>query len=209
MAFLQSTILGAGRLNAKLLPLARRGLCAVATNPQRARRRRSLPSRLSFGGLTLDGGMGSAAFAGWMIPSRSATTAQAIQSSIQDPQARAKKYVITADDLSALLDKSPVAVRLFDVREPNEVQESGKISGAVNVPLTKLKAALTLDPAAFQTEYGAAKPSKDDTLSLVFYGLSSVKSTTALEIAYKLGYKKALHYPGGWEEWSTRNPAKV
>jgi len=55
--------------------------------------------------------------------------------------------------------------------------------------VTKLKASLQLDPEQFATQFGAAKPAKDGQ-NIVFYGLSSVKSTAAVEIAHKLGFKK-------------------
>jgi len=55
--------------------------------------------------------------------------------------------------------------------------------------VTKLKASLQLDPEQFRTQFSATKPAKDGE-SVVFYGLSSVKSTAAVEIAHKLGFKK-------------------
>jgi len=55
--------------------------------------------------------------------------------------------------------------------------------------VTKLKASLQLDPEEFETEFRAKKPAKDNE-SIVFYGFSSVKSTAAVEIAHKLGFKK-------------------
>jgi len=59
--------------------------------------------------------------------------------------------------------------------------------------VTKLKASLQLDAEQFATQFSAAKPAKDGQ-NIVFYGFSSVKSTAAVEIAHKLGFKKyALH----------------
>jgi len=55
--------------------------------------------------------------------------------------------------------------------------------------VTKLKASLQLDPEQFTAQFSAAKPAKDDQ-NIVFYGFSSVKSTAAVEIAHKLGFKK-------------------
>jgi len=120
-----------------------------------------------------------------------------------DPGKLHKKFELTVVELAALLSKSPTDVQLFDVREPNEIEQTGSLPGAVNIPLTKLKSALMLHADQFQDEFGVRKPNKDDTTTVVvFYGHSAVKSSAALEIAYKLGYKKARFYPGGWEEWS-------
>jgi rhodanese-related sulfurtransferase len=152
---------------------------------------------------------------------RSATTVPAqesapvIQSSVQDPSVpgavKGKKYVITADELAVLLEKTPSEIRLLDVREPKDVEEYGKLPGSINIPLTKLKSALNSEPAQFEAEFGTAKPTKEEAAQMIFYGHCAVKSTTALEIAHKMGYKKARHYPGGWEEWSSRGspPPKV
>jgi len=55
--------------------------------------------------------------------------------------------------------------------------------------VTKLKASLQLDPEQFETQFGTTKPAKDGH-NIVFYGFSSVKSTAAVEIAHKLGFKR-------------------
>lgn len=110
-----------------------------------------------------------------------------------------KKTEITYEELSKLVDDG--TLRLFDVREPADVNETGIIKSAINIPLTKLKASLQLDVEQFETQFRTTKPAKGGQ-DIVFYGFSSVKSTAAVEIAHKLGFKKARHFPGGWEEWS-------
>lgn len=106
---------------------------------------------------------------------------------------------VTREDLISLIETESLA--LFDVRESSEVDQSGVIAGATNIPLSKLKASFSLDDAEFKATFNTTKPTKDDA-NILFYGFCSVKSTTALEIVHKLGFKKARHYPGGWEEWS-------
>lgn len=134
-----------------------------------------------------------------------------IQSSIQDhidPRSgvvKTKKFVVTWQELEQMLEGGPNAVKLIDVREPKEVEETGLLPRAINIPLSTLKASLQLSPEMFEALYGVVKPTRDDPTPLVFYARSAVKSSTALEIAYKLGLKKSRHYPGGWEEWSTRH----
>jgi rhodanese-related sulfurtransferase len=110
-----------------------------------------------------------------------------------------RKLEVSRDDLISMIASG--TVNLYDVREPTEIEESGKIASAINVPLSIMKASFSLDDEQFRVKFGKAKPAKDSA-DIVFYGFCSVKSTTALEIAHKLGFKKARHYPGGWEEWS-------
>jgi len=106
---------------------------------------------------------------------------------------------VTREDLIRLIETE--SLYLYDVRESSEVDETGVIAGAINIPLSKLKASFSLDDEQFKATFCSTKPGKDDA-NLLFYGFCSVKSTTALEIVHKLGFKKARHYPGGWEEWS-------
>jgi len=114
---------------------------------------------------------------------------------------KAKKTEVLLDELIQLIDSD--AIRLIDVREPNEIEETGSIPSSINIPVTHLKSALLLTDEEFFMTFGVKKPRKDDT-DVVYYGLSSVKSAAAVEIAQKLGYKRARHYTGGWDEWSLK-----
>ena len=62
----------------------------------------------------------------------------AVRSSVQDPEAKAKKLVITFDELTAALAQAgqggAAGVRLVDVREPKEIEETGRLPGAINIP---------------------------------------------------------------------------
>ncbi|KAL1245519.1 Thiosulfate sulfurtransferase/rhodanese-like domain-containing protein [Trichinella spiralis] len=89
-------------------------------------------------------------------------------------------YELTYEELKALYDANDVLI--IDVRDPEEIKKQGKIEGSYNIPLGQLSEALKLTPEAFRKHH--------------------IKSTAALEIAHKYGYKKSRHYPAGWEEWS-------
>jgi len=103
------------------------------------------------------------------------------------------------EDLVELINSGNL--QLIDVREPHEVQ-AGQIPTAINIPLLKLKYSLQLPEELYMAQYGAGRlPMGND---MIFYGLCSVKGITALEIAFKLGLKKARHYPGGYQEWCAR-----
>ncbi|KRY01007.1 Thiosulfate sulfurtransferase/rhodanese-like domain-containing protein 3, partial [Trichinella pseudospiralis] len=105
-------------------------------------------------------------------------------------------YELTYEELKALYDADDVLI--IDVRDPEEIKKQGKIEGSYN-----LSEALKLTPEAFRKQYHFEKPTKYDA-NIVFHGLSHIKSTAALEIAHKYGYKKSRHYPAGWEEWSKK-----
>lgn len=105
---------------------------------------------------------------------------------------------LSYDDLQALIDCGDI--QLFDVREPKEILDTGKIPCAINIPLGQIKDALAMEKHAFLELYQVDKPEQQDT-NIVFVGLSHIKSSTALELAHRAGFKKARHYYGGYEEW--------
>jgi len=108
---------------------------------------------------------------------------------------------LSYEQLNALIESRDIV--LIDVREQKEIEALGKISDSINIPLSQIKASLQLANADFAERFKCEKPQKHAT-NLVFYGLCEVKSSAALEIAHKLGYKKARHFPGGFEEWAKR-----
>lgn len=112
-----------------------------------------------------------------------------------------KPTEISFEELLELIDDGGI---IIDVRSEKEAVENGLIPQAKNIPLEQLKEALCLDPEEFERTYGMTKPTKKDC-RLVFYATGPVKSSTALELAQKLGFKKARHYPGGWKEWSEKH----
>jgi len=113
-----------------------------------------------------------------------------------------KKKEVIYEELVELIEKGDI--RLVDVREPKELQETGQIPKSINIPLKQLKSFLQQKDDAVDSEVrNIPCPQKDDA-NLIYYGLSEVKGLAALEIAHKCGYKKSRHYPGGWDEWSKK-----
>jgi len=112
-----------------------------------------------------------------------------------------QEHDLEYEDLLALLESGDI--QLFDVREPFEVKQTGMIKSATNIPLGLLKDALKLDDATFIQRFGVPKPLPQDK-NTIFYGYGPIKSKAALELAAKVGYHKARHYVGGWEDWSMR-----
>lgn len=124
----------------------------------------------------------------------------------EDKVSAPKKTEITYDELLAFVELEKKF--LFDVRDATEIKGTGTIPSAINIPLTKLKSSMVLPDEEFHQTYKVKKPTLDESNLIVFYGLSSVKSSAALEILQKMGYKKARHYPGGFEEWKQKMTAK-
>ncbi|XP_051552399.1 thiosulfate sulfurtransferase/rhodanese-like domain-containing protein 1 [Myxocyprinus asiaticus] len=108
--------------------------------------------------------------------------------------------VITYEQLKDML--STGRVQLFDVREPDEF-EGGFIPGATNIPLAEVEQALRLSPHQFRERYGVAKPQIEDS-DFVLYCQRGRRSLTALKTAWALGYTRARHYAGGYNEWLQR-----
>lgn len=117
---------------------------------------------------------------------------------VQEIEREIQWFDVDTDELVELLADGDI--QLFDVREPEELVETGHIPGAVNLPLGEVDTALGMFPEAFQQKYGVPKPSKEDD-NIVFQCRSGVRSLSAMETAHALGYKKARHYVRGWLGW--------
>ncbi|XP_072180040.1 thiosulfate sulfurtransferase/rhodanese-like domain-containing protein 3 [Diadema setosum] len=95
-------------------------------------------------------------------------------------------------------------ITLIDVRREEELQETGMMYGALNIPLDELKQAFELPDDKFEQRYGKPRP-KDNGASIVFSCRSGRRSLTAIEIAREKGFSKARHYPGGWIGWHAKS----
>jgi len=134
---------------------------------------------------------------------RSFATAEANEVNKTDEEkGKAKKRTeVTYDEVVSLL--SAGASRFVDVRDANERAASGSLPGSVSIPLGDLRRALQMEDDLYASQYGVAKPNKDGS-DVIFFSLSSVQSSAAVELAHKMGFKKARSYPGGWQEWSSK-----
>ncbi|XP_073820329.1 rhodanese domain-containing protein CG4456-like [Musca autumnalis] len=94
---------------------------------------------------------------------------------------------------------------LIDVREPQELQESGKIPTSINIPLDQVITVLShdTDASAFKTKYGRDLP--ELKTELIFHCRSGIRSQKAAEIAKQLGYVNVKNYVGSWLEWAEKN----
>ncbi|XP_013388926.1 thiosulfate:glutathione sulfurtransferase-like isoform X2 [Lingula anatina] len=94
-------------------------------------------------------------------------------------------------------------IQLFDVRNPWEVEATGMIPQAINLPLGEIKAAFEMPPHKFEALYKAEQPEPEDD-NIVFYCRSGVRSRNAMNTVHELGFGKARHYIGGWNGWAER-----
>ncbi|PMB71236.1 Thiosulfate sulfurtransferase RDL2, mitochondrial [Beauveria bassiana] len=94
-------------------------------------------------------------------------------------------------------DKNVVFV---DVREPAELHETGKIPGAINIPVTTAVQSLHVPEQEFEEMYGYERPGKDKTL--VFYCKAGVRARTAAGLALHAGWTSVGEYRGSWLDWA-------
>lgn len=112
------------------------------------------------------------------------------------------------EDVKALTEDSEKL--LVDVREPNEIQESGKIPHSINIPLGMVAQALspTMSADNFLQKYGRQKPDKET--EIIFHCRLGMRSLKAAQEASKLGFSNVKTYEGSWKDWAEKeNLAKA
>ncbi|XP_018335422.1 uncharacterized protein LOC108744245 [Agrilus planipennis] len=94
-------------------------------------------------------------------------------------------------------------VLIVDVRDRHEVANSGRIRGSVNIPLAELELAFSrMSETEFKKNYGRSKPGRD--FPIVFSCQAGVRSTQAMRIMQRIGYKNLYNYSGGWQDYKAR-----
>ncbi|KEG11355.1 Heat shock protein 67Bb [Trypanosoma grayi] len=92
------------------------------------------------------------------------------------------------------------SVPIIDVRDRDEVKNSGLIPSATNVPLNELAGALSLADAEYTAKYAAPMPKRD--AKVVVYCLKGMRADKGCTLLQKEGFTAADTYPGSWDEWS-------
>ncbi len=98
---------------------------------------------------------------------------------------------IDADDARALIDGGNAVV--IDVREPAELLKTGKIPGAINIPLAEFLA--KTDPASADRE-----PMLQPDKPVILYCASGQRSQFAGNKLLELGYHEVFNL-GGLRDW--------
>lgn len=97
---------------------------------------------------------------------------------------------IDADEVFEAISAKKNVV-LLDVRTPQELLR-GKIIGSINVPLNEIEEKVEL-----------ALPDKDKTIYV--YCLSGSRSSVAVELMIKMGYKNVYSMTSGLLAWRAKN----
>ncbi|OTB00064.1 hypothetical protein M426DRAFT_324567 [Hypoxylon sp. CI-4A] len=99
-------------------------------------------------------------------------------------------------------------VTLIDVREPSELARTGRIPGALNVPISSAPDSFHIGADEFEERYGFARPDPEDGGGgggnvVVFYCKAGVRSRAAAQIARSAGWRAEAvgEYPGSWLDW--------
>ncbi|XP_046573110.1 thiosulfate:glutathione sulfurtransferase-like isoform X2 [Haliotis rubra] len=98
---------------------------------------------------------------------------------------------------SAMQKENPY---LIDIREPQELVESGGIPEALNIPLGELESALEMAPHAYKSLYGREKPDANKTTLILFCARGN-RSYRAVMMTRELGFKRSWHLVKGFNYW--------
>ena len=104
---------------------------------------------------------------------------------------------ITPDEAQAMIARGGVLV--VDVREPPELQTSGKIDGALNVSGGMLE--FRADPQSPHHD-----PRFDKTKTTILYCASGTRSALAGKLLKDMGYEKVFNL-GGFKDWAAAGGA--
>ncbi|KAJ5278901.1 hypothetical protein N7478_004273 [Penicillium angulare] len=111
---------------------------------------------------------------------------------------------------SSSSDPSHNPVILIDVREPAELNGTGIIPSAINIPLASQPDALYLEADEFETRFGFPKPVIEKDQQIVFYCKAGVRAEAAAQLAVAAGYDAdaiGIYY-GSWLDWA-KNGGRV
>lgn len=112
------------------------------------------------------------------------------------------KAIASLEEVKQAKDNNKVL--LIDVREPDELKETGTIPGSINIPLGDVETVLkNTTKDEFKKRYGRNKPELND--SIIFSCKLGKRSEMAQNIALMLGYKDIKNFQGGWEKWIEEN----
>lgn len=91
------------------------------------------------------------------------------------------------------------ATVVIDVREPMELQQSGAVPCALNIPMGQLEEQLASGGDAFFAKaHGLPQAPDPKATTLFFTCAAGVRSVYAMQIAEAVGFRNTCHYPGGW-----------
>jgi rhodanese-related sulfurtransferase len=127
-------------------------------------------------------------------------SAQSQSSAASNSTPPKQSTLYTFSDVATLTSQPDPHRILIDVREPSELQSTGRIPTAHNVPVSSAGDGFFLPADEFEDRYGFAKPEEDD--EVIFYCKAGVRSRAAARLAIQGGFGgKVAEFPGSWVEW--------
>jgi rhodanese-related sulfurtransferase len=121
------------------------------------------------------------------------------------PRVKATELIIPPK-VKALVEKPDPNRILIDTREPAELQATGTIPGALNIPITSQPDSFFITAEEFEDRFGFDRPGKDQ--EVVFYCKAGVRSRAAAELAKQAGWGKVGEYQGSWLDWEKNGGVK-
>jgi rhodanese-related sulfurtransferase len=109
--------------------------------------------------------------------------------------ARAREQVENLTPTDAAREIEAGGVTVVDLREPAELDATGSIAGAVNVPRGMLEFRADASSPYHLEEF-------DPGQRVILYCASGGRSALAAETLQRMGYGKVAHVDGGFKAWS-------
>ncbi|KAK0735869.1 Rhodanese-like domain-containing protein [Apiosordaria backusii] len=116
-----------------------------------------------------------------------------------DPPSDPPSKIYDFASLQKLISHPSPNITIIDSREPGELQQTGHIPHAINIPVTTSPDSFFIPEEEFEDRFGFPRPSKDQ--ELIFYCKAGVRSRAAAQLAKQAGWEKVGEYPGSWLDW--------
>jgi rhodanese-related sulfurtransferase len=107
-------------------------------------------------------------------------------------EAKGRIENLSVDDVAAELESGEAV--LVDLREPEELEATGKIPGAINVPRGMLE--FRADPTSPYHQ-----PPLDPSRRVIVHCAAGGRSALAAATLQEMGYDRAAHLEGGFTAW--------
>ncbi|GAW18648.1 hypothetical protein ANO14919_081290 [Xylariales sp. No.14919] len=119
----------------------------------------------------------------------------------------AESKIWTFEEIQSLSSNpSPTSPTIIiDVREPAELRDTGRIPGALNIPISTAPDSFHIGDAEFEDRFGFARPGPASPV--VFYCKAGVRSRAAAGLARDAGWTDVGEFPGSWSEWFAKGGA--
>lgn len=125
-------------------------------------------------------------------------------SSSSQPTTQAPSRLYTFEEVHDLATHPEAHRILIDVREPGELQSTGRIPGAQNLPISSAADGFFLPADEFEERFGFPKPDAA-TDEVIFYCKAGVRGRAAATLAQQAGFaNKVGEFPGSWLEWAEK-----